>query len=161
MAQYSFNYMRSHCIDVFFQFHGIPIHALTYGNSLPDILNEMERNRNLQHQVAQRQLGGEYVVEAELNQSYLQWIRIETERYDEIFNRDVATQWFVNVARLGFYSYDCIFNWNDYSVFKLVASPRNNAEMRYDLPFFDRLRILNYYDENVPELFTWQGVLIS
>ena len=161
MAQYSFNYMRSHCVDVFFQYHGIPIHALTYGSLLPELLNEMERNRNLQHQVAQRQLGEEYIVEVELNQAYLQLLRTETERYGEIFNFDVATQWFKNVARLGFYSYDCILNRNDFSVFKLVARPRNNVEIRYDLPAFDELSVLNYYDENVPELFIWQGALIS
>ena len=105
--------------------------------------------------------GEEYIVEVELNQAYLQLLRTETERYGEIFNLDVATQWFKNVARLGFYSYDCILNRNDFSVFKLVARPRNNVEIRYDLPAFDELSILNYYDENVPELFIWQGALIS
>ena len=52
MARYDLNYMRDHCIDLYFRYRGMPFHVLTYGTMIPPTLNDVDVNRALQHQTA-------------------------------------------------------------------------------------------------------------
>lgn len=53
MDRYTDLYMDTHCIDVFFTVDGLPIHVLTNGSKIPDVLNDIERNRSLQEKTEQ------------------------------------------------------------------------------------------------------------
>lgn len=46
--------MRDHCIDLYFRYKGKFFHVLTYGTTIPQILDNVEANRALQHQMAVR-----------------------------------------------------------------------------------------------------------
>lgn len=54
MSKYRTPYIKSHCIELFFRYGEKTIHAMTDGNRFPDALNELERNRKIQKEVAER-----------------------------------------------------------------------------------------------------------
>ena len=54
MSRYDLIYMRDHCIDLYFRYKGKFFHVLTYGTTIPQILDNVEANRALQHQMAVR-----------------------------------------------------------------------------------------------------------
>jgi len=155
MSRYTDSYMRNHCIDVFFQYRQYQIHVLTYGSMIPEPLNNKENNREIQRMVALRQQENELQGEAEVNQSYLTRARIIGEAFEQVFDPIVTTVWFMPFAKMGFYSYDCIYANERMSLFKLVArpvQPQNNME----LTGFDDIIVTNYLDGEIPESFIWE-----
>ncbi len=153
MAEYDLNYMLEHCIDVFFRYDGRPMHVLTYGTAIPAVLNDVERNRTLQHIVAVGidELRNDVAVNIE--QVYVTTVQEESvlalgeQARDErlVPDEETIVQMSKTVARLGFYSYDCIEELEDRSgIYRLVAYPEHGmANIEYErLPDFNGIDVI-------------------
>ena len=154
MAEYEREYMQEHCIDVYFSFGDRPFHALTYGTIIPAALNDVDRNRKIQHQVAVDMDGIRNVDAAHIEQSYVTAIREATAQLVEdvelIPDEETIVQLFKPAAELGFYSYDCIEELEDgRGLYRLVASPGigNVARVYDDMPDFDRIDVVEFDEQ--------------
>ena len=155
MSRYTDSYMRNHCIDVFFRYGQYPIHVLTYGSMIPESLNDKENNREIQHMVAVRQQDNEIQGQVVVNQSYLTRVSYIGAAFEQTIDPIITTVWFMPFAKMGFYSYDCIYTNDRMALFQLVARPlqqQNNLE----LTAFDDIIVTNYLEGEVPESFIWE-----
>lgn len=149
MAEYSINYMESHCIDVFFYCLGREIHVLTDGNHIPSFLNDRDRNRTIQQATA-RLIGSAIRLEnIRINQGYISLIRDYATEANPLPEYEILLGMFLPMAQLGFYSYDCIETYNDgRGRYHLVASPDSRCDVcllkiKANLPYFDYINILD------------------
>ncbi len=152
--------MKNHCIDVFFRYHDIPIHVLTYGSLLPVELNDLESNRNEQQRQARQMQRlnetGNLQNRIQAQASFLNYMRQLIQEAGDEFNQEDLVSWFLPYAELGFYTYDCISSDDRQSVFKLVATPRAPINALESLPRFNHIEIIRYLGESmVPEEFAW------
>lgn len=153
MAEYDINYMQEHCIDVYFRYDNRHFHVLTYGTIIPAALNNVERNRSLQHHVSvdfeEIQIKGEIHIE----QDYVTEVRNasiqasgELARNEQLVpDEETIVQMFKPNAELGFYSYDCIEELEEgRGLYRLVAYPGEGiAPQRYEaLPEFTGIDIV-------------------
>lgn len=154
MAKYDMEYMQEHCIDIYFRYGKRPFHVLTYGTTIPAPLNDVGRNRRIQHQVAVDVNGGMNSVEAHIERDYVSAVR---ESYGELASNsqlipdeDTILQMFKPAAELGFYSYDCIEELEGgRGLYKLVAYPGVDVDVRsnVNLPVYDGLEIVEQDEE--------------
>jgi len=132
MAEYEKEYMQEHCIDVYFRYGERPFHVLTYGTIIPAALNDVDRNRALQHQAVVDWEFLETLIAVHINQEYVSAVRSESIQasgdmaiYEQLIpNEDTILQMFRPNAELGFYSYDCVEELeNGRGLYSLVAFP--------------------------------------
>ncbi len=145
--------MRDHCIDVYFRYNDKPFHVLTYGTIIPSVLNDVEVNRFLQHQVAVSLSEWQGNGVAKIEEDYVQAIRegvsqvigdnINPERW--MPTRSRILQIFEPMAKLGFYSYDCVQELEKgRGLYRLVAYPDEDiSEKRYIImPEFEGIEVV-------------------
>ena len=154
MAEYEVEYIQEHCIDLYFKCEGRPFHVLTYGTSIPAALNDVGRNRRLQHEVA---VGLEEImnpIDVYIEQNYVNAVLDAARALDIearlIPDEETILQMFKPMAMLGFYSYDCIEELDDgRGVYRLVAYPRGEMDIyRYDnIPDYDGLDVVERDEE--------------
>lgn len=132
MAEYDKDYMQEHCIDVYFRYGERPFHVLTYGTIIPALLNDVDRNRSLQHQTAVDWEALAIPSVVNINYEYVSAVRRESiqaagdmARYEQLIpDEDTIVQMFKPNAELGFYSYDCVEELEDgKGRYRLVAYP--------------------------------------
>ena len=139
MSKYRKPYIKSHCIDLFFRYGGKAIHVMTDGNLFPDALNNLERNRGIQREVALRvrpfRLDDIYIASAYAI-AFEERLRLSGQ---ESLGIGVHLELFFSMAELGFYSYDYVeTDENGRGKYALVARPGNrNTEMDIELPKFN------------------------
>ncbi len=153
---YSDNYMKNHCIDVFFRYQDLPIHVLTYGSILPPTLNDLERNRKEQQRQA-KQID-EQIEQADFDaeSAFIMYMRQDAENVGYEFNESEVIEWFMPYARAGFYTYDCISCDERQSIFKLVAMPRSRTNVLNELPAYENIEVLSFVEgKTIPETFIW------
>lgn len=160
MAEYEMGYMQEHSIDVYFRYGGRPFHVLTYGTAIPAPLNDVDRNRRIQHQVAVDMDGLMNPVAIHIEQDYVTAVLDATRELnrEELFvpNEDTILQMFRPATELGFYSYDCIKELeNGGGLYRLVAYPEGEMEIHpYDnMPNYDGLEVVEWDEE--------RGLIIS
>ena len=126
---------------------------LTYGTIIPTALNDVARNRALQHQVAVDRDGLKKPGVVHIEQDYVTTVRNRSiqasgnlARFEELIpDEDTIVQMFKPNAELGFYSYDCIEELPDgRGVYRLVASPDEGVDShKYDtLPEYSGIEII-------------------
>lgn len=154
MAEYEIGYMQEHCIDVYFFFGDLPFHVLTYGTIIPTALNDVDRNRRIQHQVAVDMDGTQNDDAVHIEQGYVTEIRAVTAQLveDETLIPDERTivQLFKPAAELGFYSYDCIEELEDgRGLYRLVAYPGTGIVARVydDMPDYNGIDVVELDEE--------------
>lgn len=151
MSKYRASYIKSHCIDLFFRYGEKTIHAMTDGNVFPDALNELERNRRIQREVALRVRPGVFdnIVRS---QAYVDAFeeRLGLTRQENL-GIDVHLEMFFSMAELGFYSFDCVgTDENGRGKYELVARPeRHGMNVEVELPVFDGIEPIMEGDEMV------------
>lgn len=132
MAEYDRAYMQEHCIDVFFRHGDRPFHVLTYGTIIPETLNNVERNRSLQHYVSIDLEETRNIGDIHIEQDYVTEVRNasiqasgELARNEQLVpDEETIVQMFKPNAELGFYSYDCIEELEEgRGLYRLVAYP--------------------------------------
>lgn len=138
MSKYRKSYIKSHCIDLFFHYGEMAIHAMTDGNVFPDALNNLEKNRGIQREVALR-VRPEYnniIIASAYATSFEERLRITQQERLEI---GVHLNIFFSMAELGFYSYDCVeVDENGRGKYELVArTNRHGMNVDMELPEFD------------------------
>lgn len=156
MDRYTKKYLESHCVDVFFRCGDKPIHILTFGNDIPEELNNIVTNRKLQQTVVRmhQYRVGDYLDNGSviINDSYLQTINAQFTVYNQSHPEmesqmpelsDIVRMFAPN-AGIGFYSYDFSKLENDKAEYVLVASPSQNT--RIDQELMDRLPNLDGCD---------------
>lgn len=153
MAEYDLVYMQEHCIDVYFKYSHKPFHVLTFGTVIPSPLNNVDKNRLLQHQVAvemeELRRGNTVVIEQGYVTTVLEdtLVIVREQGLNEKFltDEDTILQMFKPAAELGFYSYDCIEELEDgRGLYQLVAYPGEEIEVSdYDnLPELNEIEIV-------------------
>ena len=158
MAEYSVEYMQEHCIDVYFRYGDQPFHVLTYGTTIPAVLNDVDRNRRLQHQVAVDTEDLDEGLEVQINDDYVIAIREASTQaagelarnVDVIPEERIILQMFKPAAQLGFYSYDCVEELgNGNGEYRLVAYPGEDVQMHeYEgLPQFEGIEVIERNEE--------------
>ena len=153
MSRYDLIYMRDHCIDLYFRYKGKFFHVLTYGTTIPQILDNVEANRALQHQMAVRIDEWQGNGEVNIEQGYVQSVR--NGALSAIGDNENSERWlpsnsrilqmFEPMAKLGFYSYDCVQELeNGKGLYRLVAYPGSGIVKRqYDgMPEFEGIEIV-------------------
>lgn len=150
--------MRDHCIDLYFRYRGMPFHVLTYGTMIPLTLNDVEVNRTLQHQtaVSMEERQGDFI--ANIEEGYVQAVREGA--YQAIGENDNSERWmparrrilqmFEPMAKLGFYSYDCVQELEQgRGLYRLVAYPGDGIVERQfaGMPEFEGLEVLEEDDK--------------
>lgn len=168
MDKYSKKYMENHCIDVFFNCEGYPIHVLTAGSIIPDGLNDILRNRTLQEEVERNESNP---VPVSTNDAYIQSVikqhnkAVEGLRQMEQFKggndilktpspEQIASR-FRCYARRGFYSYDCSeVNEDGTAVYKIVAYPDRLQQVKFNLPDFQPSVMIKANNQAFPEEIT-------
>ena len=158
MAQYSPGYLQSHCIDVFFQYKGTAIHVLTDGCGIPDDLNDIERNRTLQRQVA-------------ISSNQIEVRRNEVTinpRYRDLLRRDAVSgeydlpedpellAMFAPMASLGYYTYDCVSFDEHSALFMLVAKPLDGSRVEQNLPDCEDNITIGETENGIIHTFSWR-----
>lgn len=148
------DYMQEHCIDIYFRSGGIPFHVLTYGTTIPAALNDVDRNRRIQHQVALDMDWMRRPVEVHFEQDYVTAIQDASRELAReaqfIPDEETVLQMFKPVAMLGFYSYDCIEELEDgRGLYRLVAYPGEGIEAHpYDnMPIYNDIEVVERDDE--------------
>ena len=150
--------MREHCIDVYFKYRGKAFHALTYGTIIPHVLNDVDRNRKLQHQVAVEIARHRNPVDTHIEQEYVASVRndsIQASGNSEgnkqlIPDESMIVQMFKPNAELGFYSYDCIEELeNGRGLYRLVAAPGAGIDAQdYEgLPSFEGIDVVEFDEQ--------------
>lgn len=139
MAKYRESYIHSHCIDLFFSYNGLAIHIMTDGNEIPDSLNDIERNRDIQRIVAiqseNQDVNQEQII---INPSILKYISSINTDGNELPDRELMLGMFLPIAEMGFNSYDCVgIDENGRGKYILVARPANNPAVNIEVPSFD------------------------
>lgn len=141
MSRYRPSYVQSHCIDVFFRYGRTPIHVLTDGNVFPVDLDDLERNRGIQREIALRESVGDVLDNnIYLNPDYSQPFE---EKYhvpqQEWSGLETHLELFITMAKLGFHSYDCVeMDGNGRGKYVLVARPKiRAANMYFNIPEFN------------------------
>ena len=151
MSKYRASYIKSHCIDLFFRFGEKAIHAMTDGNVFPDALNELERNRKIQREVAGRVRPGvfDHIVRASAYVTAFEERLRQTQ--PENLGIDVHLELFFSMAELGFYSFDCVeTDENGRGKYELVAFPaRHGMNADVELPEYDGIEPIMEGDELV------------
>lgn len=145
--------MRDHCIDLYFRYKGKAFHVLTYGTTIPQALNNVEVNRALQHQMAVRMDEWQGDGVANIEQGYVQ--SVQEGALSAIGNNDNSERWlpsnsrilqmFEPMAKLGFYSYDCVLELEKgKGLYRLVAYPGSGiVERQYvGIPEFEGIEIV-------------------
>lgn len=142
--------METHCIDVFFTDGKKPIHIMTAGNTIPDDLNDILRNRTLQEEI-ERNEGGAVNSAFSINDNYIQEL---VQRHNSVVDeyrqrvqgsnvscpapdaRQISSH-FSYYASQGFYSYDYSELRDDgKAVYRLMAWPEQAQQMKHNLPKF-------------------------
>lgn len=155
MAEYGRKYMQEHCIDVYFRYGSRPFHVLTYGTIIPAILNDVGRNRSLQHQVAVDVEKPGFLRQVIIEHDYVNDVRDASKQASGdkakneqlIPDEETILQMFKPNAELGFYSYDCIEELPDgRGLYRLVAysSAGINDHKYANLPELDELEVVEY-----------------
>lgn len=158
MAEYGLSYMQDHCIDVYFNYKGMPFHVLTYGTTIPTALNDVDRNRELQHQLAIDLDRRGNAVNVQIEQDYVNAIIRDSRQASGSFadnarlqpDEKTVVQLFKPMAELGFYSYDCIKELEaGRGLYRLVAYPGSNNQPRVfnDLPVFINIKVVELDEE--------------
>jgi len=158
MAEYDIGYMREHCIDVYFKYYGKAFHVLTYGTIIPLLLNDVDRNRELQHQVSIDIDQGMNALTVQIEQNYVSAVISDSRQASGDLAlyaglqpvEETVVQLFKPVAELGFYSYDCIKELGDgKGLYRLVAYPIGNTHPRVynDLPDFFNINVVDRDEE--------------
>lgn len=158
MAEYDLGYMQDHCIDVYFRYGNMPFHVLTYGTTIPVELNDVDRNRRLQHLVAVAIEDFEKELDVHINYDYVTAIRDasiqatgELARNEELIpDERTILQMFKPVAQLGFYSYDCVEELEDgKGEYRLVAYPVQGFQTNEyeELPQFEEIEVMESDEE--------------
>ena len=154
MAEYDMEYMQEHCIDVYFRHGGRPFHVLTYGTTIPAALNDVDKNRRIQHQVAVDMEVIMNPIAVHVEQNYITAVLDATRELNRVeqfvSDEDTILQMFKPVAELGFYSYDCIEELeNGRGLYRLVAYPGGEMEMHpYDnMPDFNGIEVVERDEE--------------
>lgn len=147
-------YMQEHCIDIYFRYAGRLFHVLTYGTTIPAPLNDVDKNRGIQHYVAIDMDEMRDAHEVHVEQDYITAVHESFGEYagaaQLIPDEDTVLQMFKPVAELGFYSYDCIEELEDgRGLYRLVAYPGEGVEARpYDsMPEFDGIEVIERDEE--------------
>ena len=159
MAEYDLGYMQEHCIDVYFRHGGRPFHALTYGTTIPAALNDVDRNRRIQHQVAvdMEEVGNDpnVVINYDYVSAIINASILAAREYEGNENRipeeGVILQMFKPAAQLGFFSYDCVEELEDgRGRYWLVAYPGVDMEIHpYDnIPDYEGLEVVDRDEES-------------
>lgn len=150
--------MQEHCIDVYFNCNGIPFYVLTYGTIIPTALNDVDRNRELQHQVAIDLESRGNIVNVQIEQNYVNAIIRDSRQASESLsqneelqpNEETVVQLFKPMAELGFYSYDCVKELEGgRGLYRLVAYPGIILRPRVhdDLPVFTDIIVVERNEE--------------
>ena len=158
MARYDLNYMRGHCIDVYFRYRGMSFHVLTYGTIIPMALNDVDVNRTFQHQTAVSMAEWQGDGVANIEEGYVQAVRDGVPQAIGVNNnperwlpaRSRIIQMFEPMAKLGFYSYDCVQELEKgRGLYRLVAYPgRGIVERQYaDMPEFEGIEVVEVDEE--------------
>lgn len=145
--------MRDHCIDVYFRYKGKSFHVLTYGTMIPPALNDVEANRILQHQTAVSMAEWQGDSVANIEEGYVQSVcdgvshaigeNNNPKRW--LPTRSRILQMFEPMAKLGFYSYDCVQELEQgRGLYRLVAFPgRDIVERQYaGMPEFEGIEVV-------------------
>lgn len=153
--------MKNYCIDVFFRYRDIPIHVLTYGSFIPNLLNDLERNRKEQKRQAklmQENVDMNWIENrVQINNSYISFMTQQVQKTKNEFSQRDVLLWFLPFAALGFYTYDCIISNDEKAEFKLVALPKTTTTVIDELLRYDNLRIVSFLDNSqIPETFAWE-----
>ena len=138
MAEYDRAYMLEHCIDVYFRYRDRHFHVLTYGTIIPTALNNVEKNRSLQHHVAIDSEGTKSRGEILIEQDYVNEIKDASMQVSGglgneqlVPKEETIVQMFRPNAELGFYSYDCIKELEEgKGLYRLVAYPGEGIDIR-------------------------------
>lgn len=151
MSKYRTPYIKSHCIELFFRYGEKAIHAMTDGNRFPDALNELERNRKIQKEVAERARPGVFdniVIAPAYATAFEERLR---QTQQENLGIGVHLEMFFSMAELGFYSFDCVeTDENGRGRYELVARPgRHGMNVDVELPEFDGIEPIMEGDELV------------
>ncbi len=158
MAEYDIAYMQEHCIDVYFRYDGKPFHVLTYGTTIPATLNDVDRNRRLQHLVAVDIDEVQESNDVHIEQGYVFVVQEESVRglgelamYEDLVpDEETILQMFWPMAVLGFHSYDCVEELEDgRGEYRLVAYPGEDVPVREynELPQFDGIEVVEKDEE--------------
>lgn len=168
MDKYSKKYMENHCIDVFFNCEGYPIHVLTAGSIIPDGLNDILRNRTLQEEVERNESTPVPVL---TNDAYIQSV---IEKHNKVVeglrqkeqlkggnvvlqtpsSEQIASRFHLYASE-GFYSYDCSEVKEDgTAVYKLIAYPDRLRQVNFNLPDFQPSVIVKANNQAYPEEIT-------
>lgn len=145
--------MLDHCIDVYFRYRGMPFHVLTYGTIIPQALNDVEVNRTLQHQAAVSMAEWQGDGVANIEEGYVLSVRegvIQAIGENDNPERWMPTrsrilQMFEPMAKLGFYSYDCVQELEQgRGLYQLVAYPGDGiVERRFaGMPEFEEIEVV-------------------
>lgn len=158
MAQYTPGYLQSHCIDVFFQYRGRAIHVLTDGCGIPEELNDIERNREIQRQTA---ISGNKIEdrwnEVTINPLYLDQLRRDAVAGEyELPEEPELLAMFAPMASLGYYTYDCVASDEHSALFMLVASPLSGSRPEQDLPVCGNNISIKETKDGIIQSFEWR-----
>ena len=157
MTKYRGGYIETHCIDLFFDYKGLPIHILTNGNTLPDSLNNKELNRKIQRVVTAKANWNDQSEDGIIvNETYVDFVSGAVEK-EHSPSRSTILRLFVPIAKLGFYSYVCIEMKEQKSHYMLVARPSEQIgkqELQERLPIFDAVSNIKMRDGIITEFWT-------
>lgn len=114
---------------------------MTDGNAFPDELNNLERNRGIQKDLASRQVNGldlfgNIYFAPSYAKAFEERVRKTNQEWLGLY---VHLGMFLSMAVLGFYSFDCVGVGEDgRSKYELVARPaRRDMSVNEELPVFE------------------------
>ena len=150
--RYSDAYLLSKDIDWFININGIYMHFASAGGLLPDVVNDREKLRMIQHQVSQLpDLFQEEAMEIQTNSNFISFL-LDKRDSEESYTQYLAS--FAHFARKGFISFDRTEINNPFSNhYHAVCSPvplGDPPASFWDLPesFIHSLHSL----ENIPHI---------
>lgn len=161
MPQYPITYIETHCIDIYFRFNNTPIHLLTRGNEIPDALNDIIVNRQLQHIVAKasdfRARYDAAVAAVIVNNRYVDRMHQEYENYIHTFPEsesimpsvDDYLRMHLPNALLGFHSYVFYRDQGSRYQYEKVVSPLEGnvlePQLFWQLPEYNEVEMIDDY----------------
>lgn len=131
---YHIDYLENNDVDWFCIINGLPCHLSSNGGRLhPLVESNRDYNRSIQMRVAEMDdvnIGNPYINE-ELIGTIVSGVIEKHREMKETFTAEVYSEYFLEMARKGFFSYDNRFNpQNVQYEYKLIAGPCSIEEYK-------------------------------
>lgn len=129
--KYNQMYVETHDIDWFCRIGNTAIHCASNGGALPDKVDNKERNRKIQEEVAGMPNVVNSQEEVVINRAYVETRLGNREAFDSY------TSSFVAMAMKGFVSFDRLIDDDAPDTYVWIARPSQPVNMDIDLPTYD------------------------